>query len=131
MTAEKSQDHVDQLFSQLDALQKNAKVDAVFGQPMKVDDKTFIPIASVSYSFGGGFGEGQRRAQDPEPVGGGSGAGGGAGVNVRPLAVAEVTPDGLRIEPIVDEQKVVLAGMLTVAWSIFWVARATIKILRR
>jgi uncharacterized spore protein YtfJ len=126
-----TKDHVDDLFARLDALQKSANVNAVFGKPVKVGEKVVIPIASVSYGFGGGFGEGQGRAKEQASSGGGSGAGGGGNVSARPLAVAEITPDSLRIEPVVDEQKVALVGILAGAWSVFWIARATVRILRR
>jgi uncharacterized spore protein YtfJ len=120
-----AEDHIDDLFARLDALQKNANVNAVFGKPVKVGEKVVIPIASVSYGFGGGFGGGQGRAKDQ------ASAGGGASVSARPLAVAEITTESLHIEPVVDEQKVALVGILAGAWSVFWIARAVIKILRR
>jgi uncharacterized spore protein YtfJ len=126
-----SKDHVDDLFARLDALHKNASVKAVFGEPVGVGEKVIIPIASVSFGFASAFGEGLGRTTDQELPGGGSGAGGGASVSARPLAVAEITTDSLHIESVVDEQKVALVGILAGAWSVFWIARAVIKILRR
>jgi len=125
------QDHVDELFNRLDSLQKQADVDAVFGQPVVSGDKTLIPIASVTYAFGLGFEESQGAAgEGTRPLSDG-GAGGGAGVIARPLGLAEITPEHTRIEPVVDEQAVALAGIVAGAWAIFWIARAVIKILRR
>jgi len=125
MTQEKSKDHIDQLFTRLDEAQKSANVNAVFGPPTTTGDKTVIPIASVSYAFGLGFG------QDQEEEASDTGAGGGAGALAKPVGLAEITPERTHIEPIVDEQTVALAGIALAAWSVFWIARAVIKILRR
>ncbi len=51
----------------------------------------------------------------------GSGGGGGAGGRARPIAYIEVGPEGTRVEPIVDQQKITFAGMLLGAWTIAWV----------
>jgi len=119
-------DHVDELFARLDELQKQADVSAVFGQPIATGDKMLIPLASVTYAFGLGFSEKQDAASADN-----GGAGGGASVMVRPLGLAEITPERTHVEPVVDEQTVALAGLLTGAWAIFWIARAVLKILRR
>ncbi len=119
-------DHIDELFTRLDELQKSANVNAVFGQPVQAGEKTVIPIASVSYGFGLGFGE--QEDQDGEVNLGG---GGGAGAVAKPLGLVEITPECTRVESIVDEQRVVRGGMLLVAWSIFWVANALVRILGR
>lgn len=125
MTPEKSQDHIDQLFTQLEELQKSASVNAVFGPPTTMGQKIVIPIASVTYGFGLGFGEeSEEKTSD-------AGAGGGAGAMTKPVGLAEITPERTRIEPIVDEQTVALAGIALAAWSVFWIARAVIKILRQ
>jgi uncharacterized spore protein YtfJ len=119
-------DHIDELFTRLDELQQNANVNAVFGQPVQVGEKTVIPIASVAYGFGLGFGEQEEEASEVN-VGGG----GGAGAIAKPLGLAEITPESTHVETIVDEQRVVRGGMLLVAWSIFWVANALVRILGR
>jgi len=119
-------DHIDELFTRLDELQKSANVNAVFGQPVQVGEKTVIPIASVSYGFGLGFGE--QEEQDGEVNLGG---GGGAGAVAKPLGLVEITPESTRVETVVDEQRVIRAGMLLGAWSIFWIANALIRILSR
>jgi uncharacterized spore protein YtfJ len=125
MTPDKSQDHIDQLFTRLDEAQKSANVNAVFGPPVTTGEKTVIPIASVSYAFGLGFGEEQEKEASD------AGAGGGAGALAKPVGLAEITPACTHIEPIVDEQTVALAGIALAGWSVFWIARAVIKILRR
>ena len=125
MTLDKSQDHIDQLFTRLDEVQKSANVNAVFGPPVTTGEKTVIPIASVSYAFGLGFGEEQE--QEASDTGGG----GGAGALAKPIGLAEITPARTHIEPIVDEQTVALAGIALAGWSVFWIAQAVKKILRR
>lgn len=119
----------DRMFAQFDDLQEHATVDAVYGEPVEIEDKVVIPVASVSYVFGLGLGEGQGRPQEDggEP-GSGSGAGGGGGVQAKPVAVIEITPDRTRIESIVDEQLIALAGIVFAAWAVFWVASALIRI---
>jgi len=119
-------DHIDELFTRLDELQKSANVNAVFGQPVQVGEKTVIPIASVTYAFGLGFGEQEEQANEAN-VGGG----GGAGAIAKPLGLAEITPESTRVETVVDEQRVIRAGMLFGAWSVFWIANALIRILDR
>jgi len=119
-------DHIDELFTRLDELQKSANVNAVFGEPVQVGEKTVIPIASVRYGFGLGFGEQEEPANEAS-VGGG----GGAGAVAKPLGLAEITPESTRVETVVDEQRVIRAGMLLGAWSIFWIANALIRILGR
>jgi uncharacterized spore protein YtfJ len=120
-------DHIDELFVRLEDMQANANVDAVFGQPVTAGDKVVIPIASVSYGFGMGFGE--ATGQEVEESNGGAGGGEGAGMSARPLGVVEITPERTRVEPIVNEQALTLAGMLLGAWSIFWVSAAMIRIM--
>ncbi len=120
-------DHIDELFVRLENMQAHASVNAVFGQPVTVGDKVVIPIASVSYGFGIGFGE--ATGPEVEESSGGVGGGEGGGMGARPLGVVEITPDRTRVEPIVNEQVVTLAGMLLGAWSIFWAAAAVIRIL--
>jgi len=120
-------DHIDELFVRLEDMQTNASVDAVFGQPVTVGEKVVIPIASVSYGFGMGFGE--ATGQEAQESNGGVGGGEGGGMSARPVGVVEITPERTRVEPVVNEQAVALAGMLLGAWSIFWISAAVIRIL--
>lgn len=117
-------------------LQKKANVNACFGEPVTVDGRTVIPVASVGYGFGMGMGQGstgeelEEAAQDTaEKVG--VGGGGGGGMTTRPLAAIEVTREGTRVEPIIDEQKVILVGMVVGGWVLFWLARALMEIFGR
>jgi hypothetical protein len=53
---------------------------------------------------------------------------GGGGMLVRPLAVIELTPEGTLVKPIVDEQKVTLAGALLIGWIALCLARTLVRI---
>ena len=98
-------------------------MNAVFGPPQEVAGKTVIPIAQVGYGFGLGFGEGERAGEGKEKGEKDSGAGGGGGASVRPLAVLEVGPEGLRLLPVIDHTRVIIAGILFAAWAFFWGSR--------
>jgi uncharacterized spore protein YtfJ len=49
------------------------------------------------------------------------GGGGGAGGWARPVAYIEIGPEGAHIQPIINEQRVALAGILLAAWSVGWI----------
>ncbi len=112
-------------------MRKKANVNAVFGKPVTAEDRTVIPVAEIGYGFAMGFGQGPAAEEETaeeavEETGGGGGAVGG--VKARPLAIVEVTPEGTWVKPIVDEQKVTLAGAMLAGWAVFCLARALVKI---
>ncbi|MCC7075792.1 MAG: hypothetical protein IT198_01575 [Acidimicrobiia bacterium] len=77
-------------------------------------DRTIITAASVSTWGGYGFGFG-RGGRDADDGGGGGGIGGGG--EGRPVAVIEVSDDGVRVRPVLDLTKIgltVIAAVLTV-----------------
>jgi uncharacterized spore protein YtfJ len=110
----------------------------VFGQPATEGDKTVIPVAEVTFGFGygGGYGRGNNGAgQSTEnghstATGEGAGSGGGAGGRTTPRGYIRITPDEVKFEPIIDETRIPLAGILMVAWSVFWVM-ATIRVIAK
>jgi uncharacterized spore protein YtfJ len=134
-------EQVQKLLDSIAELREHADVTAVFGEPVTVEGRTVIPVAKVTYGFGAGVGhvpttragaeveEGQKQASEEttETVGGT----GAAGVRASPFAIIEVTSQGTWVEPIVDEQKLALAGSLLVGWGIFWVTRMLVKIFGR
>jgi uncharacterized spore protein YtfJ len=120
-------------------LREKANVGACFGEPVTIEGRTVIPVARVAYGFRMGIGRttaaeegaGQEVEEEvaEEAAGdGSSGAGGAGGMLAQPFAVVEVTPEGTRVEPIIDEQKVTLAAGLLAGWVVFWLARALTKI---
>jgi uncharacterized spore protein YtfJ len=118
-----------QAFARLDAA---ARADSTVGQSRQVGERTIIPLAEVF--FGGGFGLGGGQAPEDTPAassgaapedtpaasGGGApratvsassgvGGGGGFGGRVRPVAVVDVGPEGVRVRPVVDATALGLA----------------------
>jgi uncharacterized spore protein YtfJ len=90
----------------------------VFGPPTAAGEATVIPVSAVGFGFGFGAGGGRGPA-GAEPAGGGGGAGGGGRAEPRGylrVAGAEVT-----YEPIIDQTRVAVAGILLAAWTVFWV----------
>lgn len=101
----------------LDAFMDAATVDAVYGEPIENGDTLIIPSAEILAVMGFGIGIGSGYGSDgDEPsknLGGGSGGGGGGGGRVlaRPVAVIISSPEGVRVEPVVDITKIALAGL--------------------
>ena len=121
---------VQNLLDSLADLREKANVNAVFGEPVTAEGRIIIPVAKVAYCFGMEVGHetvagGETAEKSTEDVGG---SGGGGAVLAHPLAVVEVTPEGTRVEPIVDEQKVTLAATLLTGWVVICLARALVKI---
>lgn len=111
-------DDMQKLFDLVEDVRRNADVNAVFGEPLTTDGRTIIPVAEVLYGVGLGFGTAGAVEGEEQP--GGSGSGGV--VRARPLGVIEVTAEGVRVEPVLDEQKIVVAGVLLTAWIAAWIA---------
>ena len=116
------------LFERLDKVPEEVNVNAVFGTPETFDGITLIPVAEIMYGFCAGEGSGpsnecDEASADADAAEGEAaiGAGGGAGAKARPIAYIAVGPEGARVRPIVDEQKVALAGILLGFWAIGWV----------
>lgn len=84
-----------------------ATVKRVFGEPVEIGKKTFIPVAKIMTGFGGGFGKGQgsgERSDEEEASIGGSGEGGGGGgcLHASPVAMIEISEEETTIRPIID-----------------------------
>ena len=132
---------IQKLLEALADLREKADVDACFGEPVAIEGHTVIPVAKVAYGFGMGIGRttaaeeetaGEIEGQAAEEANGdGSSGAGGGGVLAQPFAVVEVTPEGTRVQAIIDEQKVTLAAGLLAGWAVFWLARALTKIFGR
>ncbi len=94
-------------------------VEAVFGEPVQRGDVTIIPAAEIVGAMGFGLGSGTGQTGQ----GNASGAGGGGGIQSRPVATIVITPDGVRVEPIVDMTKLWLAGLTTVGFVVGMLVR--------
>ena len=110
---------LEEALSRLSRIDEKATVRTVFGEPIQKNGRVIIPVAKVAYGFGFGGGRNAEKEQQEEESR--EGAGGGAGVSVRPVAILEVSEQETRIRPIVDVTRVVVAGMLLVAWNVFWI----------
>ncbi len=114
---------LEDMFQAIEDMRNKANVSAVFGEPVKAGERTIIPVADIKYGFGLGFGEGPvKSAEGEESPDGGQGGGAGGGVAARPVAVLEITEDGVTVKPIVDEGRIALTGIFTGIWFIFWAA---------
>jgi uncharacterized spore protein YtfJ len=100
------------------SLGQNASVKNVFGEPVRVGDKTIIPVARLAYGFGGGFGQGRKKVKNEaaegenengSPVG--KGAGGGGGFNAVAKGIYEITPTCTRFIPANPARKI-LTGIV-------------------
>lgn len=139
-------ENMQEFFEKFESVTDRANVDAVFGKPEKIGDRVLIPVAEVTYGWGMGMGEAPHVAVDVETESEcececegdcddecececdcdcehekAMGGGGGAGAKVRPLAYIEVGPEGTKVEAIIDEQKVALAGIALTAWIMGWI----------
>jgi len=96
---------------------KTASVKNVYGEPIRVGEKTIIPVASIGYAFGGGQGRGFK-SKKPEEKDlalreaslDGEGSGGGGGMYSKPTGVFEITPAGTKFIS-ANPAKQVLIGM--------------------
>jgi uncharacterized spore protein YtfJ len=104
-------------------------VGAVYGEPIQHGETLIIPAAEVlsGVGFGVGFGgaETTSSGEGGVPVGesGGGGGGGGGRVFARPVAAIIATPDGVRVEPVVDVTKVALAALTAAGFIVSMLAR--------
>lgn len=102
----------------LDRFLSAANVEAVYGQPVSQNENTVIPTAEVLsiVGFGLGSGGGSQGIVENENRGSGGGGGGGGRVLARPVAAIVISPTGVRVEPIVDVTKIVLAVFTTLGF---------------
>ncbi len=99
-----------------------ADVRVVYGEPIQHEDTIIIPTAEVlcALGFGVGVGSGTDTGNHPDnpSVGKGSGGGGGGRILSRPVAVIVASPEGVRVEPVVDITKVALAGLTALGFMV-------------
>ncbi len=120
-----------QILRPIEEMMERLTVAATFGAPVKEGEVTLIPVASVAYGFGYGAGSAPRPADEADAEkAGGEGAGGGGGGMAKPMGYVRVGAGGVKYEPLFDPAKVSIAGILMVAWSVFWIAQ-TIKAFAR
>jgi uncharacterized spore protein YtfJ len=113
--------------STMDKFLDTANVDKVYGRPIRSGETIIIPTAEVVCGLGFGVGSGRGGAfgipdEDEEEAGsqnaGGIGSGGGGGGRVlsRPVAVIVASPEGVRVEPVFDRTKILMAALTAVGF---------------
>lgn len=89
-----------------DKFSKDAHVKSVYGDPVKLQGKTIIPIARIAYGLGAGGSQGGDETTE------GSAGGGGGGMTAQPIGVLEVCEEQTRFVAINDwQQKLKWAGL--------------------
>ena len=84
----------------------------VFGAPVEAGGRTVIPCAA--FDAGGGFGFGGGGGDDGQGnVGRGSGFGFGGRTQGHPVAIIEITDDGVRVRPVFDWTRLGLVAVTT------------------
>ena len=89
-------------------------VTRAYGEPVENGQTTILPAAEVlvALGFGVGFGGGTNKKETGAEEGGSGGGSGGAGRTLsRPVAVVIASPEGVRVEPVVDVTKVAIAAI--------------------
>ncbi|MGB3715118.1 MAG: hypothetical protein WA996_11880 [Candidatus Promineifilaceae bacterium] len=117
----------DKAYEFMEKLYTVANPKAVFGEPVEVGEYKVITATELhvmkGFGYGGGGGVGnnpgdEEKGDEPVSVGYGGGGGGGGTAAARPVAVIEIGPHGVRVEPIVDPTKIAIAFFTTLI-SIF------------
>jgi uncharacterized spore protein YtfJ len=111
---------VDTTQQALSRLVLTASANAVFGEPIVNGDTIVIPCSEGVIGMGMGSGSGPVDEKG-NPTGGGSGGGGGA--RGRPVAAIVITKEDVRIEPIFDLTRIVLASLTTGTFILLWLGR--------
>jgi uncharacterized spore protein YtfJ len=122
-----------------------ARPEAVFGEPIEVGEQKIITASEVTAGLGFGFGAGggtaepekakgaaivaqngpslvheaedeeEKASVEVEAGGVGGGGGGGGGASGRPVAVISITPNDVRVVPVIDQTRIALAMLSTLA----------------
>jgi len=108
-----------------------ADVRVVYGEPIQHGDTMIIPTAEVLCGLGFGVGSGSGRNGDENTEhpsqGSGSGGGGGGRILSRPVAVVIASPEGVRVDPVVDVTKIALAGLTAFGFMVGMMFRMSSK----
>lgn len=122
----------------MDDFVETASVGAVYGKPVKSGDITIIPTAEVFCGMGFALGMGSynpaAETSEDEPAetqaeggppqqGSGMGGGGGGYTFSRPVALVISTPEGVRVEPVADRTKILLAALTTAGFMVGMISK--------
>ena len=113
---------MDDINTTMKAFIETADVDRVYGAPVEVGETIIIPTSEnlvvMGFGAGGGYGTSEFESNEETPgkgegmgEGGGGGGGGGGRTLSRPVAVIIASPQGVRVEPVADRTKVIMAAI--------------------
>ncbi len=104
---------IDMIQDTMEEFLSTADVSRVYGEPILTKDTLILPTAEIvaGMGFGAGYGMGPNDEEEIQGLGGGGG--GGGRVFARPVAVIVSTPEGVRVDPVVDPTKIALAAFTT------------------
>lgn len=105
----------EQAMNALNRLFDLATPKTVFSEPIVAGERTIITANEVSVGLGVGAGSGGDKEGD-----GGGGGGGGGGSMARPVAVINISAQGVHVEPVVDVTKLGIAFFT--ALGAMWIA---------
>ena len=113
--SESSTAAVQSIQSTMESFYATAGVDHVYAGPVEHGDTLIIPAAEVlvgmGFGSGMGYGSGTSPGEGGDGEGGGGGGGGGGRTLSRPVAVIIASPEGVRVEPVLDPTKIALAAI--------------------
>ena len=89
---------------QLTAIFGKAEPGTIFSEPEKLGES--LVFTASAWERAGGFGFGSGYGSGDGDSGAGSGGGGGGASQGRPVAVITVSPDGIRVKPVLDFTKI-------------------------
>lgn len=93
---------VNKIFDLIKQFHNNTKVENIYGNPLKIDGVTLIPVAKVSFGGGGGGGfekPSDEKFEKTQAFGGG----GGAGFSMEPVGYIELINERTRFVPTEDK----------------------------
>lgn len=85
------------LQSIFDKFAEKRDVTLVYGDPIKLEHRTILPVAKVKYSVGAGMGYEEKE----ENKKGGGGEGGGGQFLIKPVGVYDITDEKTTYKPVV------------------------------
>lgn len=124
-----SKDQIQVLQDTMDKFIATADANVVYAEPIPHGDTLIVPsaeiLAGMGIGLGYGHGSGKSNAEEDESSGSFGGSGGGGRVLSRPVAVVIASPEGVRVEPVVDITKIGLAALTAAGFMFGMILRMT------
>lgn len=107
----------------VDQVQKSANIKAILGDPIKQNNLTVIPVASLSVRGGGGGGIKPQKepGKESEPQQGGMGL--GVSISIKPIGYIHILGDNAEFVPIVDRTKIMMSGLIVGGLALFFLGK--------